>query len=120
MRKMVYFSGKETESWQDWLMSFKRTTRNAGLFGDEILVMRFSECLAGVALSYYNRLTIEEQDSWQLTKALFNYWFENEGYASHGRSQLNYLSINDRESSVAYKGWLKHGKALTHIMGSHK
>jgi hypothetical protein len=103
MRKLNNFSGKEIESWQDWLMSFERTTRNAGLFDDEVLAMRFSECLSGVALSFYNRMTIEEQESWQLTKALFNSRFGVEGYASQGRSALNSLRIKERESAVAYK-----------------
>jgi hypothetical protein len=63
MRKLNNFSGNKIESWQDWLMSFERTTCNAGLFDDEILAMRFSECLSGVALSFYNRMTIKEQES---------------------------------------------------------
>jgi hypothetical protein len=65
--------------------------------------MRFSECLSGVALSFYNRMTIKEQESWQLTKALFNSRFGVEVYASQGRSLLNSLRIKERQSDVAYK-----------------
>ena len=103
MRKPPTFSGKDNESWHDWLLNFERIARNARLFDDDVLAMRFGECITGVALSFYNRMTIEEQSSWELTKALFNSRFGIDGNATKGRAELANLFLREGESAVAYK-----------------
>ena len=103
MRKVPTFSGRDYESWNDWLLSFERVARNAGLSDDRILAMRFSECISGTALSFYNRMTPQDQDSWQSTKYQFSARFGLEGYATQGRLQLANLSIKEGESATAYK-----------------
>lgn len=64
-----------TSSFLHFMGMTLRAGKHVGLCDDREIVIHFSECLEDTALSFFNRLTPMEQDSWRLAKERFDACF---------------------------------------------
>ena len=67
------------------------------------MAFKFSECLEGTALNYFNRLGVELQPPWATVKERFNKRFGPSSKEYEARLALNKLTPAEGESAEAYK-----------------
>jgi hypothetical protein len=93
----------ESGDWKDWCQGFERSMWHAGITEESDVAFRFSECLQGQALSYFNRLSVPEQTRWTDIKAMFDRRFGPEASAYEARRELNGIHPREGEPAEAYK-----------------
>ena len=101
-RRPAFFEGKDGEVWQEWKRTFLRYLRIGRIEDDYVATTRLGECLRGIALSFYNQLTDEEQDSAALTIVKMDKRFGGENDATKGKVELGKLRLLSHYTAESY------------------